>query len=90
MKVVSQAAFSSLRGQVIRPKTRSDLFSGNAAASQDRAGPIVTALIKCKSHFRRVHFAPVRSIPEMQQEFAEVGGIIFLSQQRALVPCEPG
>jgi hypothetical protein len=36
------------------------------------------------------HFAPVRSMPEMQQEFADAGGMMFLSQQRGADPCSPG
>jgi hypothetical protein len=28
-------------------------------------------------------------MPEMQQEFAEAGGMMFFSQHRAFAPCKP-
>jgi hypothetical protein len=49
----SGALFQPLKGQVIRPKTRSGLFSGNRPRSQGGTAPIVTALTKAKC--ARVH-----------------------------------
>ena len=36
------------------------------------------------------HLASGRSMPDVQQEFAEGCGILFFNQQRAFGPCTPG
>jgi hypothetical protein len=72
-----QARFLVAARLVIRPKTRSAFFSGNASASQDRAKPIGGS-INSKPRFRPDYFASIRSISKAPPpKFAEAGGMTF-------------